>query len=105
MSAMVGWSLAQRRTYEARRRAEGDMVGGMGDPTRLDPLVVEAAAQVASCKVRLEYVEDQAKAYGTDPLPETLQQHLDEARNTLKHRQGMWRRLKEKAEAEAGPDN
>jgi hypothetical protein len=73
----------------------------MGDPERLHPLVAEATAQVASCQVRLEYWQNLSAAYGSDSVPEELQQRLDKASEDLTHRLGMLRRLREKLHAEA----
>ena len=73
----------------------------MDDPAgRLHPLVAEAAAQVASCAVRLEYWANMARPYGSDPLPEELQQRLADADKDLEHRRGMLRRLREKLDEE-----
>lgn len=73
----------------------------MDDPAgRLHPLVAEAAAQVASCSVRLEYWLNMAKPYGSDPLPEELAQRVADANKDLQHRRGMLRRLQEKLDAE-----
>lgn len=77
----------------------------MTSAERLAPLVAEAAAQAAACQVRLEFVESQAKPYGSDPLPETLQQDLDKARADFNHRRGMWSRLKAKLDADSDSTN
>lgn len=64
----------------------------MSDPAKL---VNEAAAQVAAYTVRLEYWENLAEPWGTDPLPETLAQGLAKARHDLAMHVALWRRLKE----------
>ena len=122
MSDQAGWSLEQRRAYEAQRNAEPmydldaqEWTGTCpciraeqrdpecpwhGSVSGMDraELVSEARAQVAAAIVRLEFVDDQVgKWESLEDSPEELRQRHEQASGELAQARSVYFRLQESA--------